>query len=440
MKQKKFRISSFQKIIAGFLVLILLGAVLLSLPISSKSGASTPFGDALFTSTSAACVTGLVVRDTSSHWSSFGLAVILTLIQIGGLGVLTIILVMFMVLGKKIGLAQRSAMQDAISAHKIGGIVRYTRFIIIATLVFELSGAIFLSFAFCPEYGLLKGIWYSVFHSVSAFCNAGFDIMEGEFTSLTGYADNPYLNIVIMIIIIFGGLGFLTWQDFKEHKFRFVRYSFQSKAIIVFSGILIIVPAIYLFFTEYANTNLTERTFSSLFQSVTMRTAGFNTTDLASTSDVTKLVMIGLMLVGGSPGSTAGGMKTTTLAVLVAAALAVFKRRDATQMFKRRIDDSTVRHALAILMLYAFLFIVSGCIIHHIDNIPLIDCLFETASAVGTVGVTVGITPMLSDVSRAILIVLMLFGRVGGLTLIYATMNGAKNTSSKLPVEKIIVG
>ncbi len=440
MKHKKLRISSFQKIIAGFLVLILLGALLLSLPMASKSGNATPFDDALFTSTSAACVTGLIVHDTSTHWSTFGLAVILALIQIGGLGVLTVILVMFMVLGKRIGLAQRSAMQDAISAHKVGGIVRYTRFIISATVIFEISGAVFLSFAFCPKFGLLNGIWYSFFHSVSAFCNAGFDLMDGEYTSFTSKVADPYINMVLILLIVFGGLGFLTWQDFKEHKFRFTRYSFQSKAIIVFSAVLIIVPAVYLFFTEYSSRTITERTLSSLFQSVTMRTAGFNTTDLASTSDVTKLMMIGLMLVGGSPGSTAGGMKTTTLAVLVAGALAVFKRRDATQMFKRRIEDSTVRHALAILMLYAFLFIVSGCVIHHIEDIPLIDCLFETASAVGTVGVTVGITPMLSDVSRAILMCLMLFGRVGGLTLIYGTMKGAKNTSSKLPVEKIIVG
>lgn len=437
---RKIKITSFQKIIFGFLALILLGSFLLTLPVSSQSGLRTPFSEALFTATSASCVTGLIVHDTSAYWSDFGHAVIFTLIQIGGLGVITMILVLFLIAGKKIGLAQRSAMQDAVSAHKIGGIVKYTKFILGVTLSVELSGAILLAFKFCPEYGFGKGIWYSIFHSVSAFCNAGFDLMDGEFTSLTSYASDPYVNVIIIALIVSGGLGFLTWQDICENKHRIKRYSLQSKVALFFTVVLIILPAIYLFVSEYRDNSFVERTLSSLFQSVTMRTAGFNTTDLAATSDVTKVIFMGLMLVGAAPGSTAGGMKTTTLAVIVAATLAVFKRRDSAQMFRRRIEDSTVRHAMAILFLYLFLFIVSGFIICSIENLPLTDCLFETASAVATVGVTTGITPELSAVSRYIVIALMFFGRVGGLTLIYATMSGTKNTSSKLPTEKIIVG
>ena len=437
---KKIKISSFQKIIFGFLALILLGSFLLTLPIATQSGVRTPFGEALFTATSASCVTGLVVHDTATYWSSFGHAVILTLIQIGGLGVITMILVLFLITGKRISLAQRNTMQDAVSAHKLGGIVKYTKFILGITFSIELSGAILLAFRFCPEYGFGKGLWYSVFHSISAFCNAGFDLMDGEFTSLVSYASNPYINAVIIILIVFGGLGFLTWQDIFEHRHRIKRYSLQSKTALFFTVALIFLPALYLFFAEYSAEKFGERALFSLFQSVTMRTAGFNTTDLAATSEITKVIFIGLMLIGAAPGSTAGGMKTTTFAVIIAAAVAVFKRRDSAQMFKRRIEDSTVRHAIAILFLYLFLFIISGFAICSIEDLPLIDSLFETASAIATVGVTTGITPSLSFTSHLILILLMFFGRVGGLTLIYATISGTRSTSSKLPTEKIIVG
>ncbi len=437
---KKLRISSFQKIILGFITLILLGSFLLTLPVSSKNGVRTPFSEALFTATSASCVTGLIIHDTSSYWSDFGHAVIITLIQIGGLGVITMILVMFLLTGKKIGLAQRSTMQDAVSAHNVGGIVKYTKFILATTFSIEFCGALLLAFQFCPDFGFGKGLWYSFFHSISAFCNAGFDLMDGEFSSLTSYASNPFVNIVIVLLIVFGGLGFLTWQDICEHKHKIKRYSLQSKISLAFTAILIVFPALYLFSSEYANLSFTERTLSSLFQSVTLRTAGFNTTDLAATSEVTKVIFIGLMLIGAAPGSTAGGMKTTTFAVICAATLAVFKRRDSAQIFKRRIDDSLVRHAVAILILYLFLFLISGFIISSTDDLPLIDCLFETASAIATVGITTGITTGLSALSKYILIALMFFGRVGGLTLIYATMSGTRNTSSKLPTEKIMVG
>lgn len=437
---KKVKISSFQKIMLGFLALILLGSLLLTLPVSSKNGVRTPFDEALFTATSASCVTGLIIHDTATYWSTFGHAVILVLIQIGGLGVITMILLLFLLTGKKIGLAQRSTMQDAVSAHKVGGIVKYTKFILFTTFSMELSGALLLSFQFCPEYGFKKGLWYSFFHSISAFCNAGFDLMEGEFTSLTAYVSNPLVNVVVILLIVFGGLGFLTWQDVYEHKHKIKRYSLQSKVSLIFIAALIFLPALYLFISEYDGLSFRERTLSSLFQSVTMRTAGFNTTDLAATSEVTKVIFMGLMLIGAAPGSTAGGIKITTFAVICAAALAVFKRRDSTQMFKRRIEDSTVRHAIAVLSLYFFLFIISGFAISEIESLPLIDCLFETASAIATVGVTTGITTGLSLISKIIIIVLMFFGRVGGLTLIYATMSGARNTSSKLPTEKIIVG
>ena len=441
-KFKLFRISSFQKIIIGFALLILIGSLLLTLPIASRSGEKTPFVDALFTATSTACVTGLVVQDTATYWSGFGQAVIITLIQIGGLGVITMMLLAYMLTGKKIGLAQRSTMQDSISAHQVGGIVRYTRFILLVTAIIELTGAVLLSITFCSEFGVGRGIWYSFFHSISAFCNAGFDLMgiKGPFSSLTSYVSHPFVTLVVCLLIICGSLGFLTWQDIKAHKLSFRRYSFQSKVVILFTAILIILPAVYFFFIDFAGLDLKTRTLASLFQSVTLRTAGFNTVDINAMNDVSKLIMMGVMLVGGAPGSTAGGMKITTLAVILSASISVFKRRDSAQMFKRRIDDSTVRHALAILSLYLFLFLTSGFVISLVESLPLIDCLFETASAVATVGITVGITTSLSTLSRLILIMLMFFGRVGGLTLIYATLSGTRNTSSKLPVEKIIVG
>ena len=315
---RKKHLTSFQMIILGFAGVILLGTLLLMLPVSSADGIVTPFDEALFTSTSAVCVTGLVVQDTGSYWSGFGQAVILLLIQTGGLGVVTVAVSVFMLSGRKISLMQRSTMQDAISAPKVGGIVRLTRFILRGTFLIELIGALAMLPVFCRDYGWC-GIWMAVFHSISAFCNAGFDILgtnDNLYPSLTGYVQNPVINITIMLLIVVGGIGFLTWDDVCENKWRLHRYRMQSKVILVTTGLLILLPAAFFFFTDFSALSTGKRLLASFFQSVTPRTAGYNTVTLSAMSGASQGIMILLMLIGGSPGSTAGGIKTTTLAGL----------------------------------------------------------------------------------------------------------------------------
>ena len=437
----KRKITSSQIILYGFALVILLGAVVLMLPVSSNARTVTPFLDCLFTSTSAVCVTGLVVYDTALHWSAFGQAVLLLLIQIGGMGVVTVAAAITMASGKKISLMQRSTMQDAISAHQVGGIVRFTGFILKGIFLFELLGALVLMTVFIPEYGL-KGIWLAIFHSISAFCNAGFDLMgtKSPYSSLTSYADHPVVNITIMLLIVIGGIGFLTWQDIRQNGIHIRRYRMQSKVILATTGILLLVPALYFFFFEFSAEPMSRRILLSLFQSVTPRTAGFNTADLTALSETGQTLTIGLMLIGGSPGSTAGGMKTTTAAVLMACAVAVFRRRENGRFFGRRIADDTVKNAVTVFLMYISLFLLGGMVISRVEGLPILTCLFETASAIGTVGLTLGITPGLHLVSKLILISLMFLGRIGGLTLIFATLSANKNTLSKLPLEKITVG
>ena len=442
MPCRKRRLSSFQIIISGFVGVILLGALLLMLPVSTTEGCITPFNETLFTATSAVCVTGLVVQDTGSYWSVFGQAVILTLIQIGGLGVVTVAASFALLSGRRISLMQRSIMQDAISAPKVGGIVRLTRFILRGTFLIELIGALAMLPVFCHDYGW-RGIWMAVFHSISAFCNAGFDILgtnNNLYPSLTGYVQNPVINITIMLLIITGGIGFLTWDDICENKLHFHRYRMQSKVIVIVTLVLIVLPALFFFFADFGALPLGERIQAALFQSVTPRTAGFNTVDLSAMSGASLGVMILLMLIGGSPGSTAGGMKTTTLAVLLANAAATFRRRDSAQFFGRRLDCGAVKTAATILTMYLALFFGGGVFISIYENLPLSSCLYEAASAVGTVGLTLGITPQLHIPSQMVLIVLMYLGRVGGLTLIYAALSGKKTSNAKLPLEEITVG
>ena len=397
----KIKFTPARIIILSFLAIILSGTLLLMLPISSNGEGPTKFLDALFTATSATCVTGLIVKDTATYWSPFGQAVIITLIQIGGMGVITVAALLSMLAGKRIGLAQRNLIKESISAPQVGGIVRLIRFAIRGMLLIEVVGALLLMPSFIKRFGAL-GIWYSFFHSISAFCNAGFDLMgiTGKFSSLTSFSSNVWVNIVIMLLIVVGGLGFLTWEDILKNKWRFHKYRMQSKVILVTSLVVLVVPAGYFFFFEYFLLNSGERVLVSLFQSVTMRTAGFNTVDLTTASQSGQAIMIFLMLIGGAPGSTAGGMKVTTFAVLVSLAISVFFNKKDAQLFKRRIPENALRNAATILVLYVFLFFFSAIVISRIENLPLITCLFETASAVGTVGITLGITPALSVVSK----------------------------------------
>ncbi|MBO4326456.1 MAG: Trk family potassium uptake protein [Clostridia bacterium] len=435
------RKSPFVKIIIGFALVAILGAVLLSLPISSHERVYTRFDEALFTSTSAVCVTGLVVKDTASYWSAFGQAIILVLIQIGGLGVITVAAAFALIARKRISIMQRSTIQEAISAPKIGGIVRLTLFILIMTVAFETIGAVAMMPEFIARFGG-KGVWMAFFHSISAFCNAGFDVMgaeTGNFSSLSGFASSPLINIVVMLLIVIGGIGYITWDDIRNNKLHFKRYTVQTKMILVTSAALIIVPAVFFFIFEFSDLAPGKRILVSLFQAVTPRTAGFNTVDLNEMTGAGRVIIIVLMLIGGSPGSTAGGMKTTTAAVLFCSMVSVFRRKHETGVFGRRIDPSVSHVAAAILMLYLTLFIGSGLVISTVEGLPVNVCLFETASAVGTVGLSLGITPGLGLASKLILIVLMFIGRVGGLTIIYAAISDRKD-SSRLPLGKVTVG
>lgn len=366
----------------------------------------------------------------------------MTLIQIGGMGVITVAAFFSLLSGRKISLMQRGTMQEAIAAPKVGGIVRLTGFIIKATLCIEALGAFCMMPVFCRDYGL-RGIWMAVFHSVSAFCNAGFDLLgtpDALYPSLTSYRAEPIINLTIMALIVVGGIGFLTWDDIRANKLRFHRYRMQSKVILATTTFLIIVPALWFFFGEFSALPTGERLLASLFQSVTPRTAGFNTADLTALTGVGQGVTILLMLIGGSPGSTAGGMKTTTAAVLFANALAVFRREAEPHFFGRRIDSKAVSSASTICFLYITLFLGGGFVISAVEGQPLSACLFETASAVGTVGLSLGLTPTLGLLSQGILIALMFIGRVGGLTLIYAALSGFSKAGSRLPQERITVG
>ena len=439
---KNYRLSNAQIITLGFAGFILLGTLLLMLPFASKDPGSARFTDCLFTATSAVCVTGLVVRDTATYWTPFGQAVILTMIQIGGMGVVMAAVSTAFISGRKIGLKQRRVLQESISAPQVGGIVRFTRFILLTTLCIELIGAVLLMPTTIPAFGLGRGIWYAFFHSISAFCNAGFDLMgiQGEFSSLTGFENNVLLNLTIILLITVGGIGFLVRNDIKDNKFHWKRYRLQTKVVLLTSAALVLIPALWFFIFEMQDMTAGERILPSLFQSVTLRTAGFNTVDLNRISGSGQVIMIFWMLVGGSPGSTAGGMKTTTLAVLIMTAFSVFRRKENVSFLGRRVSDSTIRNAIAIIMMYGVLFFIGGVTISWIEDLPLRYCLFETASALGTVGLTLGITSQLTLASKMILIVLMFMGRVGGLTLIFAAQSMKKGPNSMMPLENITVG
>ena len=437
-----FRLTGSRSILLGFIVLILAGALLLMLPFSTKTGEWTGFLDALFTATSASSVTGLVLFDTASRWSWFGQLVILFLIQIGGMGVVTMTTILSRMVGKKIGLRARATLQEAVSAPNLGEILKYTRFICIGTIVFELAGAVAMSPVFISEYGVLKGLWVSLFSSVSAFCNAGFDLngSHGPFSSMVPYMDNPVIVITLVFLILTGGLGFLTWMDIRRHGFKFHKYSTQSKLIIVMEIILVAFPMIYLWFGEYSNLPAGQRFLASLFQAVTPRTAGFNTTDYNAFSGTGVVMTIILMLIGGAPGSTAGGMKITTVAVLFFTMISVFEHEKSPAVFKRRIQAEAISGAVAVFMLDIILTVFGAMAISKIENIAFLKTLFESASAVATVGLSMGITPALHTASKIILIFLMYTGRVGGLTLVFAAITRKATGNRQYPADNIAVG
>ena len=391
-----------------------------------------------FTATSATCVTGLIRVDTYSHWSWFGQFIIILLIQIGGIGFMTFCIYALTLAKKKIGIISRSIMQNSISSPHVGGIVKMTKFIILATFFIEALGAFFLSFIFCPKLGLVKGLWVSIFHSISAFCNAGFDLMGNfePYSSLVSFQDNWYLNMIIMLLIIIGGLGFLVWKDIIDNRGHFSKMRLHTKIVITTTIILIFGGALFIYFCEQGNATI----LSSLFQSVTARTAGFNTVDVSKLRETTQLLIRILMFVGGSSGSPAGGSNTTTIAVMLVNIISMFKQKKGVEVFKRRISDEIVKMASCVLMAYLVLTLIVSLIICQLENISYITVLFECVSAIATVGLTIGITSQLGVISQCLLALLMLFGRVGSITFLLAFASNRVTPLAKAPAEKIQIG
>ena len=431
--RERKHLTSAQIIILGFSGVILLGALLLTLPLSSREGTATSFGDALFTATSAVCVTGLVVYDTATHWSTFGQGVLLFLIQIGGMGVITVAASFAILSGKKISLMQRNTMQEALSAPTLGGIVRLTGFAVKATLLLELLGAAAMAPVFCRDFGV-KGLWMALFHSVSAFCNAGFDLMgvREPFSSLTAYAVQPAVNVTVMLLIITGGIGFLTWDDLRTNRWHWHKYRMQTKVILSTTLVLLVVPAVYFFFWEFTALPLRDRVWLSLFQAVTPRTAGFNTADLTVLSEPGGYITMALMLVGGAPGSTAGGMKTTTLAVLLATAAATFRRREYAAFFGRRVDSDAVRNAATVFLMYIVLFFGGALAISMLEGLPMYLCLFETASLLKELGAKLVVARAARDVQEKFLL------RNGADEVVYPEKQLAKWTAIRCSADHII--
>lgn len=440
------RLTKTQALALGFFVIIMLGALLLMLPISSKDGQFTSFIDALFTSTSATCVTGLVVADTFSKWTLFGQLVILAEIQIGGLGFMTIGVGFAIVLNHRIGLWTRGTLQESVNIDKLGGIVKLVREVINGTILIEGVAAIILTICFLRDFPLGTAIYYGIFHSVSAFCNAGFDLMGciEPYGSFVPYNGNYVICIVLMLLIIIGGIGFFVWDDLYKNQFHVKRYRLQTKMVLFMTAILIFGGALLFFLLEkdsraYEGLTTGQKVLAAFFNSVTARTAGFNSTDTGLLRPASQLLTMILMFVGGSPGSTAGGIKTTTLAVIILAVISSLRRTN-MNIFRRRIEDEIVRKATVVLSLNLFLVIIAVFVIVINQNLPSLAVAFEVISAVGTVGMSMGITRSLSVFSKFIIILLMYFGRVGSMTFALSFLAKKKPTNIKYPVEKVNVG
>lgn len=435
-----------QFIAYGFLGIILTGTVLLKLPFASKSGISPDWITCLFTATSASCVTGLVVADTWTQWSLFGQIVIITMIQIGGLGFITIGVFVSIILRRKIGLKTRGLMQESISTLQIGGMVKLAKKIIIGTACFEGAGAILLASRFIPEYGFFRGAFYGIFHSISAFCNAGFDLMghQAQYTSFVNYYDDWIVNLVIMLLIIIGGIGFIVWDDLSQHKLKFRKYKLHTKIVLITTFVLVFGSAFLFYLFERNNLlvgmNTSGKILTSLFSSVTARTAGFNTVDTAALSDGSKLLTIILMFIGGSPGSTAGGVKTTTIVVLILYVVSNIRRTYGVNVFGRRLEDDSIKRASSIFTINLLLAMTASLVIMMVQPLSMTDVLFETFSAIGTVGMTTGITRSLLPVSRIIIILLMYCGRIGSLSFALSFTQRKKIAHVQQPVERITVG
>ena len=439
-------LSGMQMMAVGFLILILVGSLLLMLPVSSRDGSVTPFLTALFTSASASCVTGLILVDTYTHWSFFGHVVLLVLIQIGGLGFITIGTAVSLVLRRKIGLKQRGWIRESFNVLDIGGIVLMLRRVLKGTIFFEAAGAIILLIRFYPRMGLVRGIYYGIFHSISAFCNAGFDLMGyyEPYSSFTAYYDDPVISFTLCALILTGGIGFFVWNDIAVHKWHIRRFSLQTKMILSCSFVLVFAGALFFYIVEgnrlFAGMDLTGKICSSFFCAVTPRTAGFNTTDVGALSEGSKFFTILLMFAGGGSGSTAGGVKMATIFVLLLHLRSTLLRTPGTNIFGRRIDDATVTKASALLCTYLFFSISATLAVCCIQNSPIGDTMFEVMSAICTVGMTAGLTGELLPVSQVIIVFLMYIGRLGSLSFALSFTDHKKPAHIMQPVEEINIG
>ena len=449
---KRIRFTTTQIILLSFLLVILIGSVLLALPISSTNGIAVPYIDALFTATTSTCVTGLVTLPTFSTWSVFGQIVILILIQVGGLGVITIMTGLMLLLNRKLGISDRLLIQDAFNLNTMSGLVKFVKNVLFGTLIIEGIGAVLYMFVFVPEFGA-KGIWISVFNSISAFCNAGIDIIAEN--SLCDYATNPLINLVTSTLIILGGLGYIVWWDVlrvvrsrsPKNRKIFRHLTLHSKIAITVTASLILAGAILIFIFEYANPltigemNLFDKIQVSFFQSVTTRTAGFASVPQENLTNASAAISLLLMMIGGSPVGTAGGMKTVTLAVLICSAFATIRNKNSATLFGRRISDDSVKKAVAVVVMFLAICASSTVLILATSNASAIDVVYETVSATATVGLSRNFTATLNAFGKLIIIVTMYFGRVGPISLAVAL--GSKNESQNVisePTEDISIG
>ena len=441
MQKRRFSLNAVQYLAVSFACVILVGALLLMLPIASRNGQSIPFLDALFTAASASCVTGLVLYDTWTQFTFFGQAVILLMIQVGGLSFMTVTILVSVLLGQRISLHRRSVLMDTIGALQMGGVVRLTRRALTVTAACEGVGALALMVWFCPRYGL-RGVWMSVFHAVSSFCNAGFDLL-GTGSSLTTVACEPYLNIVLMLLIVAGGMGFLVWDDALTHGRNFRRWRLHSKIAFTSTLALFLLGGVAFFIIEgdnaFAGHTVGEKALMAAFQSVTPRTAGFNTVDLMALSESGTLLTIVLMFIGAGSGSTGGGIKVNTFSVIVLSALNRVRRKDDVELFGRRIEEKDIGKAYSTVTMY-FLVCMTGCMVLCLQGITLDDALFESISAMGTVGLTRGVTPTLPALSKLVVTMMMFAGRVGSMSVAMAITRDRPAAKRRNVAEGILIG
>lgn len=447
LKQRLYAISFTRIVAGGYFLLLLIGTLLLMLPAASKTHTAASFTDALTTSTSASCVTGLVVFDTFSHWSLFGQLVLLGLIQVGGLGYMTIITLFTLIIGKKIGLRQRGLLKESTNSLHIGGMIAYMKKIIIGTVIFEMLGAVVLSCRFVGLFGFRRGVYYGIFHSVSAFCNAGFDLMGvlEPSSSVTHFKSDPVVLLTLSALIFIGGIGFIVWDDFSKHKFQFKKYTLHSKMALSVSLFLTMVGTVIIFIAErpgeIGTMTSAEGLLNAFFSAVTTRTAGFNSVDMGNMTPASYLTNIMYMLIGGSPGSTAGGMKTTTIAALFFAARANINNSRHINIFGRRLSNDIVNKALTVAMIY-FMFVFVSVVLISVTNpvFTLSEVLFEVCSAIGTVGISCGVTGKANLFGQMLITLLMYCGRVGSMSFAMVFTEHKLPSAVVMPEEKIIIG